>query len=75
MAYQLESATLAKPAVFALGKFSEYPLGALKRPSPVALYRLQSALAKLRFESDRAEKLLGWHPTVGGREVSRRETR
>jgi nucleoside-diphosphate-sugar epimerase len=61
--------------VFALGKFSEYPLGALKRPSPVALYRLQSALAKLRFESDRAEKLLGWQPKVGVREGIRRETR
>lgn len=62
-----------RPVVFALGKFSEYPLGALKRPSPVALYRLQSALARLSFESDRAEKLLGWQPKVGVREGIRRE--
>ena len=63
-----------RPVVFALGKLSEYPLGALKRPSPVALYRLKSALAKLSFESDRAEKLLGWVPRVGVREGIRRET-
>jgi 2-alkyl-3-oxoalkanoate reductase len=62
-----------RPVVFALGKLSEYPLGALKRPSPVALYRLQSALARLRFESDRAEQLLGWQPRVGVREGIRRQ--
>jgi nucleoside-diphosphate-sugar epimerase len=62
-----------RPLVFALGKLSEYPLGALKRPSPVALYRLKSALAKLSFESDRAESLLGWRPRVGVREGIRRE--
>jgi predicted dehydrogenase/nucleoside-diphosphate-sugar epimerase len=62
-----------RPVVFALGKLSEYPLGALKRPSPVALYRLKSALAKLTFESDRAETLLGWRPRVGVREGIRRE--
>ena len=64
-----------RPVVFALGKLSEYPLGALKRPSPIALYRLRSALARLSFESDRAEKLLGWHPRVGVREGIRREAR
>jgi|RhiMetdeSRZDD1v2_1073273.scaffolds.fasta_scaffold31064_1 predicted dehydrogenase/nucleoside-diphosphate-sugar epimerase len=62
-----------RPIVFALGKLSEYPLGALKRPSPVALYRLQSALARLSFKSDRAEKLLGWQPKVGVRDGIRRE--
>jgi 2-alkyl-3-oxoalkanoate reductase len=61
-----------RPVVFALGKLSEYPLGALKRPSPVALYRLQSALARLRFESERAAELLGWAPKVGVREGIRR---
>ncbi len=62
-----------RSVVFALGKLSEYPLGALKRPSPVALYRLQSALAKLSFESSRAANLLGWQPKVGVREGIRRE--
>jgi nucleoside-diphosphate-sugar epimerase len=62
-----------RPVVFALGKFSEYPLGALGRPSPLALYRLKSALAPLRYESDRAQALLGWEPKVGVREGIRRE--
>jgi predicted dehydrogenase/nucleoside-diphosphate-sugar epimerase len=53
--------------VFALGKLSEYPLGLLKRQSPIAAYRLKSGLARLRCESDRAAKLLGWKPRVGVR--------
>jgi len=63
-----------RPVVFALGKLSELPLGALGRPSPVALYRLQSALARLHYESDRAKDLLGWRPRVGVREGIRRVT-
>jgi predicted dehydrogenase/nucleoside-diphosphate-sugar epimerase len=54
--------------VFALGKFSEWPLGLLGRQSPVALYRLQSALARLTWSSNRAERLLGWRPRLGARE-------
>jgi predicted dehydrogenase/nucleoside-diphosphate-sugar epimerase len=61
-----------RPVVFALGKFSEYPLGALGRPSPLAVYRLKSALAPLTYESDRARRLLGWEPKVGVRERIRR---
>jgi predicted dehydrogenase/nucleoside-diphosphate-sugar epimerase len=64
---------LPRPVVFALGKLSELPLGALGRPSPIALYRLQSALARLTYDSDRAEKLLGWRPRIGVREGIRRE--
>jgi len=63
-----------RPIVFALGKLSELPLGALGRPSPIAMYRLQSALARLHYESDRASKLLGWQPRVGVREGIRRVT-
>jgi 2-alkyl-3-oxoalkanoate reductase len=58
--------------VFALGKLSEYPLGALGRQSPVAVYRLKSALARLRYESGRAHALLGWQPRVGVREGIKR---
>ncbi|MDB4958396.1 MAG: hypothetical protein JWO36_5965 [Myxococcales bacterium] len=58
--------------VFALGKLSEYPLGALGRQSPVAVYRLKSALARLTYESDRAKALLGWLPRVGVREGIKR---
>ena len=61
-----------RPVVFALGKLSEWPLGALGRQSPVAMYRLKSALARLRYESDRARQLLGWQPRVGVREGIRR---
>jgi nucleoside-diphosphate-sugar epimerase len=62
-----------RPVVFALGKLSEYPLGALGRPSPLAVYRLKSALAPLTYESDRARRLLGWEPNVGVHEGIRRE--
>jgi nucleoside-diphosphate-sugar epimerase len=61
-----------RAVVFALGKLSEYPLGALGRQSPVAVYRLKSALAQLHYESDRAHHLLGWQPRVGVREGIKR---
>jgi len=61
-----------RPVVFALGKLSELPLGALGKPSPIALYRLQSALARLHYDSRRAEQLLGWRPRVGVREGIKR---
>jgi len=61
--------------VFAAGMLSEPVLGALGRKSPVALYRLKSALAKASFTSDRAEKLLGWRPRVGVDEGIRRVSR
>jgi 2-alkyl-3-oxoalkanoate reductase len=61
-----------RPIIFALGKLSEYPLGALGRQSPVAVYRLKSALARLHYESERAHELLDWTPRVGVREGIRR---
>ena len=60
--------------VFALGKLSELPLGAIGRQSPIAVYRLKSALSRLRYESDRAQSILGWQPRVGVREGIRRVT-
>lgn len=57
-----------RPLVFALGKLSEYPLAALGKPSPIAAYRLRSALARLHYESDRARTLLDWQPRIGVRE-------
>jgi predicted dehydrogenase/nucleoside-diphosphate-sugar epimerase len=65
---------LPRSLVFSLGKLSEYPLGALGVQSPVALYRLRSALARVEFESARAEEQLGWRPRVGVQEGIRRET-
>ncbi|HEX4418137.1 MAG TPA: NAD-dependent epimerase/dehydratase family protein [Kofleriaceae bacterium] len=61
-----------RPFVFALGKLSEYPLGALGRQSPVAVYRLKSAMARLHYESDRAVQMLDWRPKVGVREGIKR---
>jgi 2-alkyl-3-oxoalkanoate reductase len=61
-----------RPLVFMLGKLSEYPLGALGRQSPVAVYRLKSALARLHYDSQRASSLLGWRPRVGVREGIKR---
>jgi 2-alkyl-3-oxoalkanoate reductase len=65
--------TVPRPIVFGLGKLSELPLGALGKPSPIALYRLQSGLARLQWGTGRAAQLLGWTPRVGVREGIRRE--
>jgi predicted dehydrogenase/nucleoside-diphosphate-sugar epimerase len=64
---------LPRAAVFFAGRLSEPVFAALKRKSPVGVYRLKSALASLRFESDRAQSMLGWAPRVGVREGLRRE--
>ena len=58
--------------VFALGRLSELPLRALGKPSPIAVYRLKSALARLHYESDYAARGLDWKPRVGVREGIRR---
>ena len=63
-----------RPVVFALGKLSEWVLKPLKRPSPLAKYRLKSALAKRAFASQNAGALLGWLPRVGTDEGIRRVT-
>jgi nucleoside-diphosphate-sugar epimerase len=53
--------------VFTLGKLSELPLKLLGKTSPIAAYRLQSALAQVEYRSDKARELLGWSPRVGVR--------
>jgi nucleoside-diphosphate-sugar epimerase/predicted dehydrogenase len=63
---------LPRAAVFAMGGASELVLGLIKKQSPVARYRLKSALASRRFDSSRAIELLGWKPRVGVREGIRR---
>ncbi len=60
--------------VFALGRLGELSLGVLGKPSPLGVYRLRSALARLRYESDHAERGLGWRPRIGVREGIRRVT-
>jgi nucleoside-diphosphate-sugar epimerase len=61
-----------RPLVFALGKLSELPLAAVGKTSPIAAYRLKSALSRLHYDSDRARSILGWQPRVGVREGIRR---
>jgi predicted dehydrogenase/nucleoside-diphosphate-sugar epimerase len=54
-----------RSVVFALGKASELLLGLIGKPSPISVYRLKSALANRKFQSDYAETLLRWEPRVG----------
>jgi nucleoside-diphosphate-sugar epimerase/predicted dehydrogenase len=37
----------------------------LKRPAPLSIYRVKSALARMQFDCSRAEKEIGWQPCVG----------
>jgi nucleoside-diphosphate-sugar epimerase len=60
--------------VFALGRLSELSLRVIGKQSPIGLYRLKSALARLHYESDHAARVLGWKPRVGVREGIRRVT-
>jgi predicted dehydrogenase/nucleoside-diphosphate-sugar epimerase len=61
-----------RTVVFGMGRLSQILLGALGKQSPIAPYRLSSALARLTYESNRASELLGWKPAVGAREGIRR---
>jgi nucleoside-diphosphate-sugar epimerase len=63
---------LPRSLVMTLGWFSQVILGLLKRPSPLAPYRLKSALSRRSFRSKYAGSLLGWRPRVGAREGVRR---
>jgi nucleoside-diphosphate-sugar epimerase len=63
---------IPRAALFAMGGASELMLGLVGKKSPLARYRLRSALAFRRFDGRRAEALLGWKPRVGVREGIRR---
>jgi predicted dehydrogenase/nucleoside-diphosphate-sugar epimerase len=56
---------LPRLVVFALGWLSEKLLGLMGRQSPLSVYRLRSALARLEFDSTAAQEALGWRPVVG----------
>jgi 2-alkyl-3-oxoalkanoate reductase len=60
---------LPRVLVFALGWLSERMLGLLGRASPFSVYRLKSALARIQFDSDRAQRLLGWTVRVDERQA------
>jgi predicted dehydrogenase/nucleoside-diphosphate-sugar epimerase len=38
---------------------------ALKRSPPLSIYRVRSALARIRFDCGRAKREIDWHPRVG----------
>ena len=61
-----------RKVVFTLGKATEPLFAKMGKASPLSEYRMRSALSKMRFESDRAQQLLGWTPEVGVREGIRR---
>ncbi len=56
--------------IFAAGWLAGPLLRALKRKAPA--YRLRSALSRVDFASEHAERLLGWRPRVGVAEGVRR---
>jgi nucleoside-diphosphate-sugar epimerase len=53
------------PIVYGLALAVELLSRILKRPAPLSIYRVKSALARMRFDCSRAEKELGWSPRVG----------
>jgi hypothetical protein len=61
-----------RAAVFAIGRVSELRLGLVKKKSPVAPYRLQSALALRTFDSRRARGAARLEAARGVREGIRR---
>jgi nucleoside-diphosphate-sugar epimerase len=61
-----------RAVVFAMGRLSELPLRLLGKPSPISVYRLKSALARIHYRSARAREVLGWTPRVGVREGIKR---
>lgn len=61
-----------RSVVFALGRLSELPLRLIGKPSPISVYRLRSALARIHYRSARAHDVLGWVPRVGVREGIKR---
>jgi predicted dehydrogenase/nucleoside-diphosphate-sugar epimerase len=51
--------------VYSLALGFEVLAKALKRPAPLSVYRVKSALARMGFDCARAENELGWQPRVG----------
>jgi len=51
--------------MFLLGSFSEHAFKLIKRQSPFSRYRLESAMPRISFQSQKAKELLDWEPVVG----------
>jgi len=69
--YIASNATKAKvvhvpeTVVYGLALGVEVLCRVLKRPAPLSIYRVKSALARMQFDCSRAEKEIGWQPLVG----------
>jgi predicted dehydrogenase/nucleoside-diphosphate-sugar epimerase len=51
--------------VYSLALSFELLFKILSRPAPLSIYRVKSALARMKFDCRRAENDLGWKPRVG----------
>jgi predicted dehydrogenase/nucleoside-diphosphate-sugar epimerase len=56
---------LPMAVVYSLALAVELLSRVLKRPAPLSIYRVKSALARMQFDCSRAETKLGWRPRVG----------
>lgn len=63
---------IPRPAVWAIGLGVETLSGALRRKPPTTRRLLRGKTVKLRFDTSRAQQVLGWKPTVGWEEGVRR---
>ena len=61
--------------IFTLASVFDIASKVIKKKLPISVYRFRSALARIEFKSNRAEKLLGWIPQVGIHEGIRRHIR
>ena len=51
--------------VYSLALGFEVLAKVLRRPAPLSVYRVKSALARIQFDCTRAESELGWQPRIG----------
>jgi len=62
---QLRIIHIPRPVVFALAGMVQVLARSLRRPAPISIYRIRSALAPRSFDCRAAEVDLGWLPKVG----------
>ena len=56
---------IPRKVMFTMGGMSEKAFKLLKRQSPFARYRLESAMPRISFASEKASSLLNWKPKTG----------
>lgn len=56
---------LPRPVVYGLALGVSALAALLRRPAPLSIYRVRSALARITFDCRAAEERLGWRPRVG----------